>query len=75
MGRSEFFFPPLSLWWWELTIVISLAYHEMRLILANTLWHFDLELCPESKNWQDQRVYIIWEKQPLMCKLKPAKRE
>lgn len=55
--------------------MISLAYHEMRLILANTLWHFDLELCPESKNWQDQRVYIIWEKQPLMCKLKPAKRE
>ncbi|KAF4302802.1 putative cytochrome p450 protein [Botryosphaeria dothidea] len=53
----------------------NLAYHEMRLILANTLWHFDLELCPESKNWQDQRVYIIWEKQPLMCKLKPAKRE
>ncbi|EOD51467.1 putative cytochrome p450 protein [Neofusicoccum parvum UCRNP2] len=53
----------------------NLAYHEMRLILANVLWHYDLELCPESQNWEDQKVYIIWEKGPLMCKLKPVARD
>ncbi|KKY18590.1 putative cytochrome p450 [Diplodia seriata] len=51
-----------------------LAYHEMRLILANVLWHFDLDLCAESKDWMDQEVYTIWEKGPLMCKLKPVVR-
>ncbi|KAB2578929.1 Cytochrome p450 protein [Lasiodiplodia theobromae] len=52
----------------------NLAFHEMRLILANVLWHYDIELCPESKDWVDQGVWIIWEKGPLMCKLKPAVR-
>lgn len=46
----------------------------MRLILANVLWHFDLELCPQSRDWEDQKVYIIWEKNELMCKLKPVVR-
>ncbi|KAL1640058.1 hypothetical protein SLS58_007325 [Diplodia intermedia] len=53
----------------------NLAYHEMRLILANILWHFDLDLCDESKDWMDQEVYTIWEKGPLMCKLKPVVRD
>ncbi|OJD28891.1 cytochrome p450 [Diplodia corticola] len=52
----------------------NLAYHEMRLILANVLWHFDLELCPESNDWVNQGVYTIWEKGPLKCKLKPVAR-
>ncbi|EKG16098.1 Cytochrome P450 [Macrophomina phaseolina MS6] len=53
----------------------NLAYHEMRLILANMLWHYDLELCPESEQWDDQLMYTIWEKHPLMCKLKPVVRD
>lgn len=49
----------------------SLAYHEMRIILANVLWRFDFELCPESEGWTDQKVWIVWEKPALMVKLKP----
>lgn len=48
----------------------SLAYHELRLIMATVLYHFDLELCPESEGWEDQQTYILWEKKPLICKLK-----
>lgn len=51
----------------------NLAWHEMRLLLATVMLHFDLELCDESKDWTDQKVYTIWEKKPLMCTLKPAK--
>jgi hypothetical protein len=48
----------------------SMAYHEMRLIIAKVLYHFDIELCPESDDWDDQNTYILWEKKPLICKLK-----
>jgi cytochrome P450 len=47
-----------------------MAYHEMRLILAKVFYNFDLELCPESSNWDDQNTYFLWEKKPLICKLK-----
>jgi hypothetical protein len=47
----------------------SLAYHEMRLILAMVLYTFDLRLCDESKNWNDQKVFVLWEKPPLMVTL------
>ncbi|KAL1984736.1 hypothetical protein VTN96DRAFT_8769 [Rasamsonia emersonii] len=47
----------------------TLAYHEMRLILAKVLWHFDLSLCDESADWADQKVYMLWEKKPLMVRL------
>lgn len=54
----------------------NLTYHEMRIILASLLWHFDLELCEESNGWSDkQKNYIVlWEKQPLMCRLRAVKR-
>ncbi|KAI2475343.1 cytochrome p450 [Pyrenophora tritici-repentis] len=52
--------------------VCSLAYHEMRVIAAMVLWNFDLELCPESKDWAKQDTYALWEKGPLMVKFKPA---
>lgn len=47
----------------------------MRLILSYTLWHFDLELCEESKDWSNQLVYALWEKHPLMARLKPVQRQ
>jgi hypothetical protein len=51
--------------------VISMAYHEMRLILTKVLYNFDLELLPESANWiADQKVYSLWQKTPLMVKVK-----
>ncbi|OJD29044.1 cytochrome p450 [Diplodia corticola] len=54
----------------------NLAYHEMRLILAKTLWHFDLELCPESRGtWTQQKMWWgLWEKRPLMVRATPVKR-
>ena len=53
----------------------NLAYAEMRLILAKVLFHFDLEL-DEGKTgqWMDQKVYLLWEKNPLWAKLKPVSR-
>ncbi|PVI05781.1 cytochrome P450 [Periconia macrospinosa] len=48
----------------------NLAYHEMRIILATVLWHFDLELCPESNAWMEQETYVFWEKPPLWIKAK-----
>lgn len=47
-----------------------MAYHEMRLIMTRVLHSFDLELCEESRNWRDQNCYVLWEKRPLMCKVK-----
>ncbi|KAF4534596.1 Cytochrome p450 protein [Lasiodiplodia theobromae] len=54
----------------------NLAYHEMRLILAKTLWNFDLELCPESRGtWTEQKMWWgLWEKNPLMVRATPVKR-
>ena len=49
-----------------------MAYHEMRLIIAKTLYNFDIELSPESNNWEEQATYILWEKKPLVCKLRPV---
>ncbi|CAG8948790.1 hypothetical protein HYFRA_00001912 [Hymenoscyphus fraxineus] len=47
----------------------NLAIAEMRLILAKILWNFDLELMPESRDWDNQKTYALWEKTPLMVKL------
>ncbi|KAH7024942.1 cytochrome P450 [Microdochium trichocladiopsis] len=52
----------------------NLAYAEMRLMMVHLLWHFDLELMPESRNWAKQRVFILWEKPALMVKLMPVQR-
>ncbi|KAF2797408.1 cytochrome P450 [Melanomma pulvis-pyrius CBS 109.77] len=48
----------------------NMAYHEMRLIMTKVLYNFDLELCPESSDWSNQNTFTLWEKHPLMCKLK-----
>ncbi|GIZ44446.1 hypothetical protein CKM354_000764300 [Cercospora kikuchii] len=53
----------------------NLAWHEMRLILATTLYHFDLHLCEESGDWEKQKVYTFWEKIPLWVTLTPAQQK
>jgi cytochrome P450 len=50
----------------------NLAWHEMRVLLVTVLLHFDLQLCKDSEDWSDQKVYTLWEKKPLMCSLTPA---
>jgi hypothetical protein len=51
---------------------VSLAYHEMRLIVSHLLWNFDLELADRTdKNWLDQTAHVVWDKKPLFAKLSP----
>lgn len=50
----------------------SMAYHEMRLLFALFLWHFDLELVAKHENWIDQLVFTLWQKPPLMVIIRPA---
>ncbi|OBT98661.2 hypothetical protein VE01_03550 [Pseudogymnoascus verrucosus] len=52
----------------------NLAYAEMRLILAQVLWNFDMELAPESNNWASQKIFSLWQKGPLYVKLTPVVR-
>lgn len=43
----------------------------MRLILATTLFNFDLKLKDkEESKWLDQKVFMVWEKPPLMVDVK-----
>ncbi|TGO89345.1 hypothetical protein BPOR_0114g00260 [Botrytis porri] len=46
------------------------AMAEMRAILARSLWHFDIDLCEESRSWNEQKVFILWEKPDLMVTVK-----
>lgn len=49
----------------------SLAYVEMRIILARMVFNFDMELDPASSDWMNQDAFILWEKPELMVKLTP----
>ncbi|KAF7888170.1 uncharacterized protein EAF02_002711 [Botrytis sinoallii] len=51
-----------------------LAMSEMRAILARILWHFDVNLCEESRNCDEQKVFILWEKPDLMVTVKARER-
>ncbi|KAF2758906.1 cytochrome P450 [Pseudovirgaria hyperparasitica] len=51
----------------------NLAYHEMRVILAKLLWHFDLRLAERSSNWAEQKTYILWEKPELYVIAEPVR--
>lgn len=49
-----------------------MAYAEIRLTLAKLLWNFDFELVDDDDRWlTEQKVYLIWEKPPLMVKFRP----
>jgi cytochrome P450 len=51
--------------------IFSLAYAEMRLILAKLLWNFDIGLHPDSKNWlQEHMAYTLWQKPNLNIYIK-----
>lgn len=50
----------------------NMAMHEMRLLAAKLLFHFDLTLDDPGVigRWPDQKVYQVWEKRPLVCSVK-----
>lgn len=44
----------------------SLAYTEIRLILAHMIWSFDMELQKENETWgEGQKAYTTWVKGSL----------
>ena len=51
-------------------LLYSLAYAEMHLILARLLFEFDIELEDEKYDWINQRVFTLWEKPPLLLRLR-----
>ncbi|KAK3342210.1 putative cytochrome P450 [Lasiosphaeria hispida] len=52
----------------------NLAYAEMRLILANLIYNFDLSLADESKGWiEKQRAYPLWARGPLHAFVEPVR--
>lgn len=56
-------------------ILSSLAYAEMRLILAKVLWHFDLELVRPQEDWLGkQKVFALWDKGSLRVRLTAVER-
>ena len=49
---------------------LSLAYTEMRLILAHIIYAFDMELVDGSKGWiERQRAFNVWDRGPLNVRL------
>lgn len=48
----------------------NLANFEMRSILARMLWHFDITLCEQSRDWAQHKAYLLWDKPPLWVQLK-----
>jgi hypothetical protein len=53
-------------------ILGSLAYAEMRLILARMIFNFDIKLADPDFNWLDQKAYFLWSKLPLEVYLTPV---
>ena len=51
----------------------SLAYFELRSMLARMLWNFEMELCEGNGNWEDQKLQFVLVKPPLMVKLSHRK--
>lgn len=51
----------------------NLAWAEIRTILAKMVWNFEIEMMDESRDWEKQKVFILWSKPSLMVKLKVRK--
>lgn len=50
----------------------SLAYVEMRFILARLIFNFNMRLDDSSKQWiERQRAYPLWARIPLSVYLEP----
>jgi hypothetical protein len=49
----------------------SLAWAEMRVLLANLLWNFDIELLAGHDWPESNKIYSTWEKPNLKVRLTP----
>jgi hypothetical protein len=53
----------------------SLAYAEMRLILAKLIFNFDMKIADDSLGWlHGQKGYTVWEKPALNVYMTPVAR-
>lgn len=53
----------------------SLAYLELRLVLAKVAWHFNLALEKPDEEWTTTlKMYTTFEKSPLMVRMTPVAR-
>jgi hypothetical protein len=43
---------------------------EINSILANVVRTFGFELDEASRKWDEQKVFILWEKKPLIVRLR-----
>ena len=52
--------------------MLSLAYLEMRMILAKMFWKYDIVWFNDDEiNWErDSKGYTLWEKPNLRCMLR-----
>lgn len=50
-----------------------MAYSEIRVILAQMIFNFDLRLTDDSGDWLDQRAFTVWEKGPLNVLITPVR--
>ena len=57
----------------DMSLYRSLAYAEMRLILARFIFTFDMQLADEEDDWMDQEIYLLWKKRPLNVYLTPVR--
>lgn len=63
-ARQPFSFGPAN------CIGINLARAELRLLLANLLWHFDVEAVKGEEDWLSRnRIFTLWIKPELSIKL------
>lgn len=46
----------------------NMAWHEMRIFFGTLVSKFDMELCEESRGWAPVKVYVIWDKKPLLVR-------
>jgi cytochrome P450 len=53
----------------------QLAFAEMRLILALIIFNFDMKLDPHSREWIQQKNFILWQVPPLKVYLEPVARK
>ncbi|KAJ8061999.1 hypothetical protein OCU04_009781 [Sclerotinia nivalis] len=64
-ARQPFSFGPAN------CIGKNLAYAEMRVLLGNVVWAFDLEEGEGSSTWLERnKVYLLWKKPELWVKVK-----
>ena len=50
--------------------VHSRAWAEMELIMAKLLFNFDFEIADrEMEDWTDQKVFLLFERLPLLVRL------